>query len=39
MVENYFLKQLTYNLKRLGGHINVHGAMIAKPSFKFGTKS
>ena len=36
IVDNNFLKQLTDNLKLPGGQINVGGAMIATPDFKFG---
>ena len=38
MVDKYFIKQLTDNIKLLGGHINVYGAMVATPFFKFGAK-
>ena len=38
MVDKDFLKQLTYNIKRPGGHINVGGAIVATPTFKFGEK-
>ena len=36
MVDKKFLNQLTDNLKRPGGHINVGGAMIATPYFNYG---
>ena len=38
IVDKDFLKQLTDKLKHLGGHINVGGAIIATPYFKFGVK-
>ena len=37
MVDKNFLNQLTDNLKRPGGHINVGGAIIATPYFNYGT--
>ena len=38
MVYNYFLNQLTDNLKRPVGHVIVGGAMVATPDSKFGAK-
>ena len=38
MVDKDFLKQLTDNLKRPCGKINVSCAMVATPYFKFGSK-
>ena len=38
MVDKDFPKQLTDNLNRRGGQINVGGAMITTPDFKFGAK-
>ena len=39
MVDKDFLKQLTDNIKRPGGQINVGGAMVAMPYFNFGANS
>ena len=36
MVDMYFINQLTDNLKLRGGKINVGGAIVATPYFKFG---
>ena len=38
MVDKYFLKKLTDNLKRPCVQINVGGAMVAKPAFMFGAR-
>ena len=38
IVDKDFLKLLTDKLKHLGGQINVGGAIIATPYFKFGAK-
>ena len=37
-VDKDFLKHLIDNLKRLGGQINVGGAMVVTQAFKFGAK-
>ena len=37
-VDKDFLKKLTDNLKFPDGNINVGGAMVTTPDFKFGTK-
>ena len=39
LVDIYFLKQLTDNLERPGGQINVGGAMVVTSDFKSGVKS
>ena len=39
MVDNYFLNNLTDDLKRPGGHINMGGLMVATLDLKFGAKS
>ena len=39
MVDKYFLNQVKYNLKRPVVQINVGGAMITMPDFRFGEKS
>ena len=38
MVDKYFLKHLTDNLKLPGGQINVDDVMVLTPYFKFGAK-
>ena len=39
MVDKNFIKQLTDNLKRPGGQVNVGGVMVATPDINFGAKS
>ena len=39
MIDKDFLKLLIDNLKLPGGQINVGGAMVVTPEFKFGAKS
>ena len=38
LVDNYFLNQITDNLKQPSGQINVGGVMVATPALKFGEK-
>ena len=38
MVNKYFIKQLTDNLKRPGEQINMGCVMVVTPYFNFGTK-
>ena len=37
-VGKYFINQLTDNLKRPGGYINMYGAMVEMAYFNFGEK-
>ena len=39
IVDKYFLKQLTDNLKRPGDQINEVGVMVLMPDLKLGAKS
>ena len=39
IVDKYFLKQLTENLKRPGDQINEVGVMVLMPDLKLGAKS